>query len=291
MPLILGQERLIPGFEANLLGLAGRRLDRVRHHLPRRLPGGRAGRRGRPTSRSSSASCARRSCPDLDDDFVAHARRLRGPRRAARRRQGPPRAQRPRPGAPRVRRPDHRVRRRERDRRAPRHPGRPGGRGDARRVPRRRSRGRGSPRRPTSRPSTRPRPTCTPSSGRAPRSASGPCSSSRRSPTPRASPSPTPRSTAEVARGRERYADDARAAGLLRLRARSSLHPQHAPPQPRRRGPHRRLAGRPSRARRRCRTSRTRRRPPVEGGQAAANAAIDATDPGAILEDVPAAAG
>jgi hypothetical protein len=29
----------------------------------------------------------------------------------------------------------------------------------------------------------------------------------------------------------------------------------------------------------------------VEGEQAAANAAIDATDPGAMLDDVPAAAG
>jgi hypothetical protein len=43
MPLILGQERLIPGFEANLLGLEVG-VDRVRHHLPRRLPGDRAGR-------------------------------------------------------------------------------------------------------------------------------------------------------------------------------------------------------------------------------------------------------
>jgi len=29
----------------------------------------------------------------------------------------------------------------------------------------------------------------------------------------------------------------------------------------------------------------------IEGGQAAANASVDATDPGSILEDVPAAAG
>ena len=43
--------------------------------------------------------------------------------------------------------------------------------------------------------------------------------------------------------------------------------------------------------RRRCRTSRTGRTSAVEGGQAAANASIDATDPGSVLEDVPAAAG
>ena len=37
MPLILGQERLIPGFEANLIGLERRRLDRIRRDVPRGL--------------------------------------------------------------------------------------------------------------------------------------------------------------------------------------------------------------------------------------------------------------
>ena len=48
---------------------------------------------------------------------------------------------------------------------------------------------------------------------------------------------------------------------------------------------------RPIRSIRRCRTSRTSRARPRQGDQAAANAAVGATDPGAILEDVPAAAG
>ncbi len=95
---------------------------------------------------------------------------------------------------------------------------------------------------------------------------------------------------AEIARGRERYADDARLQEYFdsergRAYIRSTLrrsrvveglidewlaaHPEHAPL------PH--LEDGPESA--------------VEGGQAAANASIDATDPGAILEDVPAAAG
>jgi trigger factor len=95
---------------------------------------------------------------------------------------------------------------------------------------------------------------------------------------------------AEVARGRERYADDARlqeyfASERGRSYIRSTLrrgrvveglidewlaaHPDHVPL------PH--LEDAPSSA--------------IEGGQAAANASIDATDPGSILEDVPATAG
>jgi hypothetical protein len=95
---------------------------------------------------------------------------------------------------------------------------------------------------------------------------------------------------AEIARGRERYADDARLQEYFdsergRAYIRSTLrrsrvveglidewlaaHPEHAPL------PH--LEDGPESA--------------VAGGQAAANASIDATDPGAILEDVPAAAG
>jgi trigger factor len=95
---------------------------------------------------------------------------------------------------------------------------------------------------------------------------------------------------AEVARGRERYPDDARLRAYFdsergRSYIRSTLrrsrvveglidewldaHPDHLPL------PH--LEDAPSSA--------------IEGGQAAANAAVDATDPGSILEDVPAAAG
>jgi trigger factor len=95
---------------------------------------------------------------------------------------------------------------------------------------------------------------------------------------------------AEIQRGRERYADDPKLLAYFdsergRSYIRSTLrrtrvveglidewlaaHPDHAPL------PH--LEDAPASA--------------VEGEQAAANAAIDATDPGAILDDVPAAAG
>ncbi len=95
---------------------------------------------------------------------------------------------------------------------------------------------------------------------------------------------------AEIARGRVRYPDDARLQAYFdsergRSYIRSTLrrsrvvealidewlaaHPDHAPL------PH--LEDAPSSA--------------IEGGAAAANASVDATDPGAILEDVPAAAG
>ena len=95
---------------------------------------------------------------------------------------------------------------------------------------------------------------------------------------------------AEVARGRERYPDDTRLQAYFdsdrgRAYIRSTLrrsrvveglidewladHPDHAPL------PH--LEDGPTSA--------------VEGGQAAANAAIDATDPGSILDDVPTPAG
>ena len=95
---------------------------------------------------------------------------------------------------------------------------------------------------------------------------------------------------AEIARGRVRYPDDARLQAYFdsergRSYIRSTLrrsrvvealidewlaaHPDHAPL------PH--LEDAPSSA--------------IEGGAAAANASVDATDPGAILEDVPATAG
>ena len=53
MPLIIGEERLIPGFEANLVGLDGRRDEGLRHHVPRRLHARRRSPASRPTSRSS----------------------------------------------------------------------------------------------------------------------------------------------------------------------------------------------------------------------------------------------
>jgi hypothetical protein len=95
---------------------------------------------------------------------------------------------------------------------------------------------------------------------------------------------------AEIARGRERYPDDARLQAYFdsergRSYIRSTLrrsrvvealidewlaaHPDHVPL------PH--LEDAPSSA--------------IEDGQAVANASVDATDPGSTLEDVPAAAG
>ena len=50
MPLILGQERLIPGFEDHVIGPEAGRADRVRHHLPGRLRGGQRSPARSPTS-------------------------------------------------------------------------------------------------------------------------------------------------------------------------------------------------------------------------------------------------
>ena len=83
------------------------------------------------------------------------------------------------------------------------------------------------------------------------------CSCSRRSPRPRASTVPDADVEAEVARGRERYAGDAKLVALLRVGARPELHPQHAPPQPRRRAARRRAGWPPIPSTRRSRTSRT----------------------------------
>ena len=134
MPLILGEERLIPGFEENLVGLKVGDHEELRHHVPGRL------RRGSLAGQAAHFDVEVRELrekvlPEADDefarsmgDFADLADDARGDPPAAR-------AQRPRPGAPRVRRPDHRVRGRQRHARAAGRPGRPGGRGDARRVP------------------------------------------------------------------------------------------------------------------------------------------------------------
>ena len=104
-----------PGLRGEPRRPRSRRLDRVRHHLPRRLPA-RPSWPGRPAHFAVELQELREKIlPELDDDFARHARRLRRPRRAPGRDQDAPRAQRPRPGAPRVRRQDHRVRGRQRD--------------------------------------------------------------------------------------------------------------------------------------------------------------------------------
>ena len=64
---------------------------------------------------------------------------------------------------------------------------------------------------------------------------------------------------AEVERGRQRYAGDPKLAEVLRVGARPELHPLDAAPEPDRRAARRRLARRPSRAPGAARTSRTAR--------------------------------
>ena len=96
---------------------------------------------------------------------------------------------------------------------------------------------------------------------------------------------------AEVARGRERYAG--RRASCRPTSTRSAAAPTSAA---------RSAAAGSSRASstsgwppiptiRRCRTSRTARRPPSRASRPPPTPPIDATDPGSILDDVPAAAG
>ena len=136
MPLIIGEDRLIPGFEDELVGLnvgdtKGFDITFPADYGEESLAGQTGPLRGRAAGapREGPARAGRGLRP-LDG-------RLRRPRRAARRDPQAARAERPRQGPPRLLRPDHRVRRRELDDRPARHPGRPGGRGDARRVPRR----------------------------------------------------------------------------------------------------------------------------------------------------------
>ena len=113
MPLIIGQERLIPGFESHLIGLEPAGSTEFDITFPDDYPeeslAGPAGPLRRPAqgaAREDPAAARRRLRRSIG--------RLRGPRRAAGRCPAPPRTQCPRPGAAPVRRPDHRVRDRER---------------------------------------------------------------------------------------------------------------------------------------------------------------------------------
>ena len=122
-----------PGLRGAPRGPAAGRDGRLRHHVPRRLPGGVAARRPGPLQRGPQGAPR--------EDPAGGGRRLRPVGGRLRRHggapgRGPPAPgeERPGPGAPRLRRPDHRLRREERDGRPPRHPRRGGGRGDARRA-------------------------------------------------------------------------------------------------------------------------------------------------------------
>ena len=133
MPLIIGEDRLIPGFEANLVGLTPGQSTEFDITFPDDYP--EASLAGQPVHFAVDLRELREKVlPDADDTFAqsmgdyADLATLQGRHRRS------PRPQRPRPGPPRVQRQDHRVRRRQLDHRAPGHPDRPGGRGDARRV-------------------------------------------------------------------------------------------------------------------------------------------------------------
>ena len=234
-----------PGLRGPSRRAGGRRLDRVRHRLPRGLRRGDPGRpdrplRGRPQGAPREGPArARRRVRAVDG-------RLRRPGRTAGRDPAPARAERPRPGPPRVRRPDHRVRGGQRDRRAARHPGRPGGRGHARRVPL-------VARSPGDRRAGLPQgdeadgggpPHRVPAARRGTRQDAARAVQDRRG--------RVDRGHRRGRRGGDRYGPPALRRGpaddrLLRVRARPELHPEHAPPDADRRDARRPLAGRPPR--------------------------------------------
>ncbi len=244
MPLILGEERLIPGFEAHLVGLSVGGSTEFDIDFPEDY--------GEPTLAGQTAHFAV-DLKELREKILPDARRrlrpvdgrLRRPRRAPGRDPPTARAQCARSGPPRVRRPDHRVRSGQRDRRAAGHPRRPGGRGHPRRVPvepgppgdRRGGLPQGGP--------SRPRPTSTPSSGRAPRAGSRRCSSCRRSPRSRGSRSPRPTSRPRSPRPGS-ATPTTRGRSPTSTRSAGGTSSEHAPPDADGRGPRRRLAGRPS---------------------------------------------
>ncbi len=247
MPLILGEDRLIPGFEANLVGLRPGEYDGLRHHVPGRLPGAVAGRPAGPLPGRRSRSCARRSCPrrttssparmgdyaDLAELRADVAQRLERNALDRARHEFSDQIIDYAVANATIDLPDilvdqevevmHDEFRTTLARQGIARGGLP--QGD------RADRGR----------------TCTPSSGRAP--SSGPrCSSScRRSPRPRASTVPDAEVEAQVElrAGSLRGPEDR---PLLRVRARTQLHPQHAAPDAGRRDAGGPLAGRPSRA-------------------------------------------
>ena len=119
MPLILGEDRLIPGFEANVVGLKPGEETEFDITFPEDYP--------EPTLAGQQAhfkvdlkELREKILPDADDAFAQSMGDY--PDMAALKADiaRAPRPQRPRPGAPRVQRQDHRVRRRQRDDRAAR---------------------------------------------------------------------------------------------------------------------------------------------------------------------------
>ncbi len=134
MPLVIGEDRLIPGFEANLVGLKPGESTEFDITFPDDYPEETLA--GQQVHFAVDLKELREKVlPDADDAFAQNMGDYDDLAALQGRRRDPPQAQRARPGPSRVRRQDHRVRRRQLDHRAARHPGGPGGRGHARRVP------------------------------------------------------------------------------------------------------------------------------------------------------------
>jgi len=129
MPLIIGEDRLIPGFEDELVGLKvgdtkGFDITFPADYGEESLAGQQA------HFEVEVRELREKILPEADDDFA----RTMGDFTdlANLREEVTKRAQRPRQGSSRLLRPDHRVRRRQRHDRPARRPRRAGGRGDAR---------------------------------------------------------------------------------------------------------------------------------------------------------------
>ncbi len=70
MPLIIGEERLIPGFEDHLVGLTVGRLDRASTSPSRPTTSRRRWPASRPISRSTCKELREKVLPDADDEFA-----------------------------------------------------------------------------------------------------------------------------------------------------------------------------------------------------------------------------
>ena len=133
MPLILGEDRLIPGFEENLVGQAKgekREFDVV---FPDDYQ--EESLRGQTAHFSVTIKDLRaKVLPEANDEFARSVGKFADMAELQGRAAQAPRGQRAGSCPPRFRRQDHRVRHGQRHGRAARRPGRPGGRGHARRA-------------------------------------------------------------------------------------------------------------------------------------------------------------
>ena len=210
MPLIIGRERFVPGFEDQL-----DRPARGRRRRPSRSPSPTTIRRptwpaSRSTSRSRMLELREKRLPEADDDFARSLGDVRRPGRAARRDQRAAGAQRARPRAARLRRPDHRVRRRQRHARAARPADRARAGGDGRRAARSAWPSRASATTTTCAPPSATRRRSSRSSGPTPSGASRRCSCCREIAEKEGVEVTDEELDADLARSRERYAGNPR---------------------------------------------------------------------------------